>query len=215
MDVYAEQSVSNNSITKRRTRTKILTVIRYICIAAAIFLMFFVLFWWMPISSSGNVGLQFLINFLFCLLMALPFGAAFILIGKYINSTNLEFDYYLNGDLFRVVKVINRKKRKKFVEISLSAVESIGRVTSDAYDRYVVDKGIKNEIAFCEVDDESDIIYVFYVIEGVKHLLHIQPDEVMLMSLRRGIPRISVLDKSLSMPIKKTVAEKENEEENK
>ena len=213
MDVYAEQSVSNNGITRRSTRTKILTVIRYICITIAIFLIVFVPLWWMPISMEGNIGLQFLINFLFCVLMGSPLIAAFILIGKYVNSTNLEFDYYLNGDMLRVVKVINRKKRKKFVEISLSAVESVGRVTSEAYDRYAAFNGIKNEIAFCEVEDENDIIYIFYVVEGVQHLLHIQPDEVMLMSLRRGIPRMTVFDKSISAPVKKPTTE--NEEENK
>lgn len=214
MDVYAEQSISNEGIDKHRKRTKILTVVRYVCIAAVIFLFF--LFWLLPAQSEGNVALQFLMNFLFCLFMAVPFVFAFIFIGRFINRTNVEFDYYLNGDLFRIVKVVNRKKRKKFVEIGLSTFESVGRVTSDAYERYASFKGIKNEIAFCEVEDENEIVYIYYVLEGVPHLLHIQPDEVMLMSIRRGIPRITVLDKSLSMPVKKTtVAPEKKEDENK
>lgn len=213
MDVYAEQSINNEGIDRHKKRTKILTAVRYACIVAVILLFF--LFILMPAQKEGNVWLQFLMNFLFCVFLAIPFVFAFILIGKYINKTNLEFDYYLNGDLFRIVKVVNRKKRKKFVEIGLSTFESVGRVTSDAYERYASFKGIKNEIAFCEVEDENEIVYVYYVLEGVPHLLHIQPDEVMLMSIRRGIPRITVLDKSLSMPIKKPALATENKEEDK
>ncbi len=211
MDVYAEQSIGNPSIDKHRKRTKILIVIRYISIAAVIFLFF--LFWMLPAQNEGNVWLQFLMNFLLCVFLAVPFVFAFIFIGKYINRTNVEFDYYLNGDLFRIVKVVNRKKRKKFVEIGLSTFESVGRVTCDAYERYASFKGIKNEIAFCEVEDESDIIYIYYVLEGVPHLLHIQPDDLMLMSLRRGIPRITVLDKSINMPVKKPSVTPEKKED--
>ncbi len=215
MDVYAEQSINNDGIDKHGKRTKILTIVRYVCLAAVV--IFFFLFWLLPAQEKGgNIALQFLMNFLFCFFMAVPFVLAFIFIGKFINRTNLEFDYYLNGDLFRVVKVVNRKKRKKFVEIGLSTFQSVGRVTSEAYERYASFKGIKNEIAFCEVEDENEIVYIYYVVEGVPHLLHIQPDEVMLMSIRRGIPRISVLDKSLSMPVKKSpVATEKKEDENK
>ena len=210
MDVYAEQSIANEGIDRHKKRTKILTIVRYVCIAAVIFLFF--LFWLLPAQKEGNVWLQFLMNFLLCLFLAVPFVFAFIFIGKFINRTNVEFDYYLNGDLFRIVKVVNRKKRKKFVEIGLSTFESVGRVTSDAYERYASFKGVKNEIAFCEVEDENEIVYIYYVLEGIPHLLHIQPDEVMLMSIRRGIPRITVLDKSLSMPIKKATVVKEEEQ---
>ena len=203
MDVYAEQSISNPGIDKHRKRTKVFVILRYVCIAAVLLLLF--LLFVMPIQSEGNIWLQFLYNFLLCLFLAVPFVLLFIFLGKYINRTNVEFDYYLNGDLFRIVQVINRKKRKKLVEVGLSTFQSVGRVTADAYERYASFKGIKNIIAFCEAEDENDIIYIYYVVDGVSYLLHIQPDEVMLMSLRRGIPRMTVLDKSLNTPIKKPV----------
>ena len=203
MDVYAEQSIGNPGIDRHKKRTKIFTVLRYVCLVAVVILFFFL--WIMPVQKEGNIWLQFLYNFLLCLFLAVPFVLLFIFLGKYINKTNVEFDYYLNGDLFRIVQVVNRKKRKKLVEIGLSSFESVGRVTSDAYERYASFKGIKNIIAFCEAEDENEIVYIYYVSEGTPYLLHIQPDEVMLMSLRRGIPRMTVLDKSLNMPVKKPV----------
>lgn len=194
MEVYFEQSLQNPNIDKHVRRTRVLSVIRYVCIAVA-FILLMLYFNFLPIDNFKTVG-GGVITVLFIIVTIAPFVVAFFMIGKLINNTNLEFDYFLSGDTFRVVKVINRKKRKKFIEISVSSFESLGKIESETYDRLVSGKDVKKQYALTDYKDEEKIYYVYYTHEGTKYVLHFQPSNDMIIALRKSVSRIAILDKS-------------------
>lgn len=109
MDVYFEQSLINDNIDRHSKRTKTLTVIRYVCIAVIVLIVLLAITLLIDISSVAS----FFVSLLLVLLMMAPFVLTYIFLGRMIANGNLEFDYLLNGSMFRIVKVINRKKRKK------------------------------------------------------------------------------------------------------
>lgn len=191
MDVYFEQSVENENIDKHKKRTSVLTIVRYILLALVVIIAL-VAFCTLQIVSVITT----IINIVIDLLIIAPFIITYIFIGKLLVRSNLEYDYLLNGDVFRIVKVINRKKRKKLIEISVASFESIGRVTSENYDRYAASREIKKIFAICNLEEEDKLFYIYFIKDGVKSLLHIQPNDEMILSLRRSIPRITVMDKS-------------------
>lgn len=198
MDVYFEQSVDNANIDKHRKRTSVLGVVRYIMLIVGVIPIFLLMF------TPINTWVSAVIYIVSMILLAAPFIGGFFAIGVFINKSNVEFDYLINGSMFRIVKVMNRKKRKKLVETSISNFESVGRISSDTYDRYAADRDVKKIFAICDFEDEDQLVYIFYVLDGVKYLLHIQPDEEMIVALRQSVTRIMILDKSLKTAPGKT-----------
>lgn len=110
-----------------------------------------------------------------------------------LSRLNAEYDYYIAGDVFRVMQVINRKKRKKFTEFSVSAISELGILESENFERYNADKTIKKLNAFC--NEDSLLGYVYFTVDGEKKLLILELDEEFLLALRKALP-MSVLDGS-------------------
>lgn len=195
MDVYFEQSLTNDNIDKHSKRTKTLTVIRYVCIAVIVLIVLLAITLLIDISSVAS----FFVSLLLVLLMMAPFVLTYILLGRMIANGNLEFDYLLNGSMFRIVKVINRKKRKKLVELNVSSFESLGHISSEAYDRYAGSRDVKKIFALTDYENEDTVYYIYYTLNGTKYLLHIAPNNEMIMALRKSVGRITVLDKSFKI----------------
>lgn len=193
MDLYCEQSVANANIDKHSKRTKTLGILRYVCITIVIILA--LLIFVMPIDEK-KPGLSFLMGFIMLLLIMIPFIVTYILLGRMLVNSNLEFDYYLNGSTFRIVKVVNRKKRKKMVEVNTSVFESLGHISAEAYERYAGSKDVKKLFAITDYEDEDSVYYIYYSFNGTKYLLHIAPSNDMVMALRKSVARITILDKS-------------------
>ncbi len=206
MEVYFEQSVDNPGIDKHSKRTRVLTILRYVCVA--IVLIIFMFGWFMPIGSEEDAGpMVILWALLYIVLGMAPFILLFIFLGRFIARSSLEFDYVLNGSIFRIVKVVNRKKRKKMLEAPVAGFESLGNIQSEAYDRYASSKDIKKLFAITDYENEERIYYIYYVADGARYLLHFTPNNDMIMALRKCVTRITVLDKSF-----KTYEVKEVEE---
>lgn len=205
MEYYCEQNVSNPNIDKHNTRTKVLNVLRKVLLGIGIVL--FILYVWigigeLPVSSGAGT---ILINAVFAIMLLAPFVLAYILIGRRLRTTNSEYDYVLNGGKLKIIRVILRNKRKLMATIQMDCIESIGKITSEAYERFYATKNVKKQYAICNYDDEDEVIYVRYRAEGEDYLLHIEPNEEMLTALKRSLPRLSIVDKSLTVinPIKK------------
>lgn len=196
MDVYFEQSVDNPNIDKHSKRTRVLGILRYVCIVAVILIAMFGLMF-MPVGKEGNVdGMTILWSIIYLIFSIAPFVATFLLLGRFIARSNLEYDYYLNGSMFRIVKVVNRKKRKKMLETQVSGFESLGAIQSETYDRYASSKEIKKLYAMTDYENEARVYYIYYVSDGVRYLLHFTPNNDMIMALRKSVTRITILDKS-------------------
>lgn len=198
MEVYCEQSLNNQNIDKHKKRTLVLKITRYILVAIAIVIGYLFIF------TPGDKGWGvILMNVIFTILCMIPFVLAFIFIGKFIKKSNIEYDYLINGNIFRIVSVVNRLKRKKLLETSISNFETIGRITNESYERFANDKSIKKIYAITDFEDESEVCYIYYTADGVKYLLHITPNEEMTVALRRSVGRISVFDKNFSLSVNK------------
>ena len=196
MEVIFEQNVSNPNIDKHRKRTKFLSVLRYILLAIGI-LAAFILLMLGQVKSWTDV----LIVFVFALLSLAPGVASFILLGMYLNRTNSEYDYSLHGSVLRIVRITRRTKRKLMSTIYLDAVDSIGKINSESYNRFSSSKELKKQYAICDYEDEDKLIYIKYRSEGEDFLLHFEPNDEMIKSLRLSLPRMSIMDKSMTAPI--------------
>lgn len=196
MDYYYEQNVDNPNIDKHRTRTKVLSVLRYTVLVLGIIIAYLLFIWGTPLKLSAILFSLFLT----ALEMA-PALLVFFLIGRYLKQTNSEYDYLLNGSNLRIVRVIRRSKRKLYLTIRLDSIESIGKIESETYERYAASKEIKKQYAVCNYDDEDALVYMYYHGEGGNCLLHFEPDEEMVLTIRKSLPRFSIMDKSMSAPV--------------
>ena len=196
MEIFYEQNVSDPKIDKHRKRTTVLSVLRKVFLALAIILGFIGVF---TLQRSTALGIVFQI--VFVVLIVAPLALAFWLLGRFIRNTNSEYDYILHGNIFRIVKVIRRSRRKLMATIPIDHIESIGKIDSESYERYAATKSVKKQFAVCNYEEEDKIVYIRYRNEGEDFLLHIEPDEEMIVSLRRSLPRISIMDKGMNAPV--------------
>jgi len=119
-----------------------------------------------------------------------------LLIRRHIIVSTLEFDYFVIGGKFRIVKVISRRKRKLLLEIPFSSFQSVGKLDSDSYTRYAAARDIKKKFAVGNYDDESKIFYAYYTTGDEKNLLHFEPNVEFMIAFKRSLPRVAVMDKS-------------------
>ena len=200
MEVFYEQNVNNPNIDKHKKRTTVLSVLR------TVFLVIGLLFAFLLIGTVkvGSV-LSTVIGIVIGALSGAPFVAAYFFIGKFIKNSNSEYDYVLNGNYLRIVRVTRRTKRKLLTTVPVSGIESIGKLSCEAYERYAAAKNVKKLFAVCNYEEEDKIAYIRYRTEGEDFLLHIEPNDEMVASLRKSLPRFSIMDKSMQAPIAKTV----------
>jgi hypothetical protein len=180
MEQYYEQSVVRDHI-KRSNRAKIFIAIYYVMLTFAV------------ISLVVAVFLGFLVvdNWLFGIVMTV--GAALLGVGAYgakrmAESADAEYDYVLIGGRFRIARVVLRKKRKKFLDIPVTALESLGKVRLDAFDRAMSTPGIKQKQAYVS-EDEDKVYFAAYSDEGKRMLLLFEPDTEMLRAIRLTLGR--------------------------
>lgn len=200
MEVFYEKNIYNENVDKHKKRTIVFKVLRYVSIVIAVVIVF--LSQYLLINEGTSFWMMILSLALFILFAAVPFVLLFIFFGILINRQNLEFDYYIMGDIFRVVKVINRKKRKKFFEIRISAINSIGMVNSKNFDRYSADKNNKRIVAFCD-DNVERLIFAHVSGETEKQLLILEFDDEFLVNLRKAVNSYSVFDDSVKQYLSK------------
>lgn len=193
MEIFYEQNVSNTRIDKHRKRNTVLSILQKVFLVLA-FIIALIVFFTLQLRGALAVILQIV----FGLLLLAPFVLAYFFIRRYLRNANSEYDYILNGGILRIVQVILRNKRKLFAAIPIDCIESIGKITCEAYERYAAGKGTKKKYAICNYDDEENIAYIRYRSEGEDFLLHFEPDEEMVSALRRSLPRFSIMDKSMN-----------------
>ena len=199
MEIFYEQNVANPNIDKHKKRTVVLSVLRIVLLAIGIIAGLFLLGFGFQIVKGA---LTTVIQLGMVVLSVAPFVLTYILLGRFLRNSNTEYDYILNGDVLRIVSVVRRTKRKLSATVRIASVESIGRITGEAYDRYAASKDIKKKFALCNYDNEEKIVYIRYRSEGENFLLHIEPDDEMIASLRKSLPRMGIMDKSMGLAVK-------------
>ena len=192
MEIFFEKNVVNENIDKHKKRNVVFNVIRVLSIIILVIEIYIILsFQGIPVDQGA---LAVVLSILFSVIMILPPIASIVLFGMLLSRLNTEYDYYIAGDVFRVMQVLNRKKRKKFLEASMSAISEIGTLESENFERYNIDKSIKKMNAFC--NDDSLLGYIYFSLDGEKKLLILELDDEFLFALRKALP-MSVLDNSV------------------
>ena len=195
MDIYYEKNVTNESIDKHKKRNTVLKVLK---ITSIVWLVVMFIFIFQFFNFGGNRGIVSIILELLFLLV--PPICSILLFTKLLANLNCEYDYYIAGDKFRIIKVVNRAKRKKMLDVPLTAFVSVGWVNSDNFERFASDKSVKLVPAYC--NEENCPIYIYLNDETDKKMLVIETDEKFLISLRRAL-NSTVIETELKLDISK------------
>ena len=194
MDIYYEKNVTNESIDKHKKRNTVLKVFK---IASVVWLVLIGVFIFQFFSWGERGVVSIIIELVFLLV---PPICSILLFTKLLANLNCEYDYYVTDEKFRIIKVINRVKRKKMLEVPLSAFVSVGSVNSENFERYAADKSVKLVAAYC--NEENYPIYVYLNDETEKKLLVLETDEKFLTALRRAL-NSTVIETELKLYISK------------
>lgn len=194
MEVFYEKNIINESIDKHKKRNTIFNVIRIVSIVLLVIEVYFFVVWQPIPFDKGALAVTLCI---FASLVLISFPVCVLLIfTRLLKRLNAEYDYYILGDIFRIVRVENRKKRKKMLETPLSAISSIGLVESEAYDKFDIDKTIKKIHAFC--NDDALLGYIMLSDDGEKKLVTIELDNEFIVNLKKTVS-LSVFDNSIKL----------------
>lgn len=194
MEVFYEKNIINESIDKHKKRNTIFNVIRIVSIVLLVIEVYFFVVW-QPIPFDKGAFAVTLCIFASLVLISFPV-CVLLVFTRLLKRLNAEYDYYILGDIFRIVRVENRKKRKKMLETPLSAISSIGLVESEAYDKFDVDKTIKKIHAFC--NDDALLGFIMLSDDGEKKLVTIELDNEFIVNLKKTVS-LSVFDNSIKL----------------
>ncbi|HHW89789.1 MAG TPA: hypothetical protein GX745_02655 [Clostridiales bacterium] len=186
IETYFEQSNSCENPNANKGKKIFFRILYYLFIVLGIFLILMTLYLPLPENATWY---QVLIYILLWLLMpvSLFFGSFFI--KKILNNINPVFDYVLNGREFYILRIYDNSKRKKFLQINVSQMAAIGKISLDSYTRYAADPNIKKIYALTNPQNEDNIYYMFFNDGIKKSLLHFEPNQECLMNIHRTIGR--------------------------
>jgi len=139
-------------------------------------------------DSAGFVQAVPFLIFLFIMTVMMFVSAFFI--RRLRLSINPEFDFVLNGDKVRVVKIVNRQKRKLLAQFDVKSIEAYGKVTmEEGLARFMSAPGIKKKYAVANLDDEDKQYFLCYTSSEGKGLLFAELSEDFIIHLRRAVGR--------------------------
>ena len=183
MELFYEQTVTNNNIDERTKRTKTLTIAKTMCFVFGLFIL---------------VSCALYLNFFWIfILAAIPFFVASFILSRINKRNNTEYDYVLDDEYLKISEVYFRQTRKLKHSIRLRAVESVGVFDSEGYKK-VERLATKKVLALVNYDDEKSILYMLYSTDKGKKIIFLEPDRGFMISLRRVVSAVNVFDKSIS-----------------
>ncbi len=183
MELFYEQTVTNNNIDERTKRTKTLTIAKTMCFVFGLFIL---------------VSCALYLNFFWIfILAAIPFFVASFILSRINKRNNTEYDYVLDDEYLKISEVYFRQTRKLKHTIRLRAVESVGVFDSEGYKK-VERLATKKVLALVNYDDEKSILYMLYSTDKGKKIIFLEPDRGFMISLRRVVSAVNVFDKSIS-----------------
>lgn len=183
MELFYEQTVTNNNIDERTKRTKTLTIAKTMCFVFGLFIL---------VSCALYLNL-----FWIFILAAIPFFVASFVLSRINKRNNTEYDYVLDDEYLKISEVYFRQTRKLKHTIRLRAVESVGVFDSEGYKK-VERLATKKVLALVNYEDEKSILYMLYSTDKGKKIIFLEPDRGFMISLRRVVSAVNVFDKSIS-----------------
>ena len=181
MEYYYEQYVVSDEKKRNQKKKILLIVVMIVFILMSAFS--FISIWF------AGIGIELAIWIVMFLLSL----ASVFFIRRFRNRLDVDFDYILKDERLIVVRVFNRKTRKKYVDVEVKAISALGRVSGGNADRYMSMPQTKKLYANLS-QDEDKVFYAFFASGTDRNLLFWEPDEQMLICFRRIIGR-DIVDK--------------------
>ena len=98
-----------------------------------------------------------------------------------------EYEYtFTNGDM-DFAMVFNNQKRKSLGSLKVSKVDAFGKVSGQAFQRYVSMQGIKRNNWF--LNRGSELYYFYFQKENSKRIIICEPSEEMVAYIKFYLPR--------------------------
>ena len=201
---YYEYNANNPKNNDKGGRTFIIlkrACVYVILIAAALFIIL------LPCTAWEGVSLETVIiyNILIILLVELPPLGLYFLFRK-LSNRYFEYDYFIYGDLLKIVRISNKADRKVMMDVNLCDIENVGIYLSDTYS--TVSQSAHKVHSFACNADSPFYAYISANCGGKQEILIIEYDYAFVTALRRMMKRESAFDKDLILILRKT--EKEN-----
>ena len=119
------------------------------------------------------------------ILTVLCLGGAFLLY-MYRGRLRAEYEYTFTNGALDFAMVFNNQKRKSLGSLAVNRVDAFGKVSGNAFQRYVTMNGIKRNNWFLNRGAE---LYYFYVQkEDSKRLIVFEPSEEMVSYIKFYLP---------------------------
>ena len=121
---------------------------------------------------------------LIMLLYAVVFFPIGLMFWRKKDEAYSEYEYCFISGQIDVDKVINNKRRKRIVTFETASIEAMGSVKSQNFNRYYSMPDAK-KIKACFDVTKPNTYYAFFVGKKGKVVLIFQPDETMLLNMKK------------------------------
>lgn len=184
MEVYFEKNVISESVENKNKTITVFKALKYVCLALLIVALYYNLF--IKDLSRGSKGLPYVLFLIFTsvLELSLPI-VGFLVFNKLFARASAEYDYFIFGSTFRIIRITNRNKRKRILEMPVDSIGAIGVMGSDSYNRYKSDNKIKILNAYC--NDANPIAYFYVSQNGERKLINVEIDAEFIVALKKSL----------------------------
>lgn len=141
--------------------------------------------------SQGTVVFY---NILIILLVEMPLLGCYFLF-RQLAKRYFEYDYFIYGDVMRIVRISNNLARKPLIDVNLCDIESVGIYKSDSYS-LAETSADKTESYACNATSPF-YMYIAATCEGKRKVLILEYDYLFTTALRRAMKRESAFDRDL------------------
>ncbi len=110
-----------------------------------------------------------------------------------VTSINMEYEYCFTNGVLDVDKIINARRRKSMLEISIRKMELMGDRKAPEFAKYLAKNDVKKVFAGTHKDAEDLCFLVFLDDDGKEKMLLFNPNAEIKEAIRRYNPQKVVL----------------------
>lgn len=145
-------------------------------------------------------GMVIFYNILIILMVEMPLLGCYFLF-RQLARRYFEYDYFIYGDVMRIVRIQNNLVRKPLIDVNLCDIESVGIYKSDSYS-LAETSADKTESYACNATSPF-YLYIAATCEGKRKMLILEYDYLFTTALRRAMKRESAFDRDLLLLLRK------------
>lgn len=102
------------------------------------------------------------------------------------DKLRLEYEYTFTNGALDFAEVYNNKKRKSLGSLNTRNIEAFGKVSGNAFQRYLNMPNVKRMNWFLNRD--AELYYFFFGKDGVKKMIILEPSQEMVDNIKFYIP---------------------------